>query len=225
MVLLFASSCLKLSLSTWNRTQLILSLNNNSSKFICSLKLLPSRCCHICFTIIFMCVYIYIYVCICVCIYMYLSWTQAHIYIYPEPKLIMKFKSIIQGTKSPSDNDTVTTSNQHFFILVNVSKCSVVPNGCNVFVIVGDHYQQTVSQLGHSSHKKENPDLKWWAFPGDASGKETTCQFRDSRVAVSIPGSGRSPGIGNGNPLQYSYLKNSIDKGACMKRGAPMLVI
>ena len=30
----------------------------------------------------------------------------------------------------------------------------------------------------------------------------------------SIPGSGRSPGRGNGNPLQYSYLKNSMDRGA-----------
>ena len=28
-----------------------------------------------------------------------------------------------------------------------------------------------------------------------------------------IPGSGRSPGDGNGNPLQYSYLKNSMDRG------------
>ena len=30
----------------------------------------------------------------------------------------------------------------------------------------------------------------------------------------SIPGSGRSPGGGNGNPLQYSCLKNSMDRGA-----------
>jgi len=29
----------------------------------------------------------------------------------------------------------------------------------------------------------------------------------------SIPGSGRSPGEGNGNPLQYSYLGNSMDRG------------
>lgn len=62
-----ASSCLKLSLSTWNHTQLILSLNNSSSKFICSLKLLPSRCCHIRFTIIFHIIYIF-----------FVSWTQAH---------------------------------------------------------------------------------------------------------------------------------------------------
>ena len=30
----------------------------------------------------------------------------------------------------------------------------------------------------------------------------------------SIPGSGRSPGEGNGNPLQYSYLENPMDRGA-----------
>jgi len=29
-----------------------------------------------------------------------------------------------------------------------------------------------------------------------------------------IPGPGRSPGEGNGNPLQYSYLENSMDRGA-----------
>ena len=36
----------------------------------------------------------------------------------------------------------------------------------------------------------------------------------DARDTVWIPGSGRSPGVGNGNPLQYSCLKNPIDRGA-----------
>ena len=36
----------------------------------------------------------------------------------------------------------------------------------------------------------------------------------DTRDMGSIPGSGRSPGGGNGNPLQYSCLKNSMDRGA-----------
>ena len=35
----------------------------------------------------------------------------------------------------------------------------------------------------------------------------------DIRDACSIPGSGRSPGGGHGNPLQYSFLKNPMDKG------------
>ena len=36
----------------------------------------------------------------------------------------------------------------------------------------------------------------------------------DLRDAGSIPGSGRSPGEGNGNPFQYSCLENSTDRGA-----------
>ena len=36
----------------------------------------------------------------------------------------------------------------------------------------------------------------------------------DTRNLGSIPGSGRSPGVGNGNPLQYSCLENSMDRGA-----------
>ena len=48
-------------------------------------------------------------------------------------------------------------------------------------------------------------------FPGGSVGKETTCNAGDSDL---IPGSGRSPGEGNGNLLQYSCLRNSVDKGA-----------
>ena len=36
----------------------------------------------------------------------------------------------------------------------------------------------------------------------------------DIRDSSSIPGSGRSPGKGNGNPLQYSFLENPMDRGA-----------
>ena len=36
----------------------------------------------------------------------------------------------------------------------------------------------------------------------------------DARDAGLIPGSGRSPGVGNGNSLQYSCLGNSMDRGA-----------
>ena len=36
----------------------------------------------------------------------------------------------------------------------------------------------------------------------------------DTRDVDSIPGSGRSPGEGKSNPLQYSWLENSMDRGA-----------
>ena len=42
-------------------------------------------------------------------------------------------------------------------------------------------------------------------------GKSSACNAGDPG---SIPGSGRSPGEGNGNPLQYSWLKNPMDRGA-----------
>ena len=45
-------------------------------------------------------------------------------------------------------------------------------------------------------------------YPGGTSGKEPACNGRDVRDAGSIPGLGRSPGVGNGNPLQYSCLEN-----------------
>ena len=51
-------------------------------------------------------------------------------------------------------------------------------------------------------------------FPGDSLGKESTSNAGDARVTGSIPGSGRSCGVGNGNPLQYSCLENSMDRGA-----------
>ena len=37
----------------------------------------------------------------------------------------------------------------------------------------------------------------------------------DIRDAGLIPGSGRSPGVGNASPLQYSSLENSMNRGAC----------
>ena len=48
-------------------------------------------------------------------------------------------------------------------------------------------------------------------FPGGSDGKESACSARDPG---SIPGSGRSPGEGKGNSLQYSCLENSMDRGA-----------
>ena len=48
-------------------------------------------------------------------------------------------------------------------------------------------------------------------FPGDSDGKESACNTGDLGL---IPASGRSPGEGNGNPLQYFCLENSMDWGA-----------
>ena len=51
-------------------------------------------------------------------------------------------------------------------------------------------------------------------FPSGSVVKNLPADAGDSRDAGSIPESGRSPGGGNGNPLQYSCLENTIDRGA-----------
>ena len=49
------------------------------------------------------------------------------------------------------------------------------------------------------------------AFPGGSVSKESACNVGEPG---SIPGLGRYPGEGNGNPLQYSCQENSMDRGA-----------
>ena len=48
-------------------------------------------------------------------------------------------------------------------------------------------------------------------FPGGSDGKESACSVGDLGL---IPESGRSPGEGHGNSLQYACLENSMDRGA-----------
>ena len=51
-------------------------------------------------------------------------------------------------------------------------------------------------------------ESKFMGFSGDSDGEASACNVGD---LGSIPGLGRSPGEGNGNPLQYSCLENPMD--------------
>ena len=53
-----------------------------------------------------------------------------------------------------------------------------------------------------------------WDFTHGASAQHPPANAEDSRDVGSVPGLGRSPGGGNGNPLQYSCLKNPMARGA-----------
>ena len=58
--------------------------------------------------------------------------------------------------------------------------------------------------------------VDWWFpkgrdFPGGSEGKESACSMGDPGLN---PGLERSPGEGNGNPVQYSCLENPMDRGA-----------
>jgi len=68
-----------------------------------------------------------------------------------------------------------------------------------VYFITWSYSGTTVNHLYHLS------------FPGGSDSKESA---RNSGDLSSIPWSGRAPSEGNGNPLQYSCLENSVDRGA-----------
>ena len=82
----------------------------------------------------------------------------------------------------------------------SVSKHTACSGG-RLFLIL-EHFLSTHSFKDFSGKK---------GFPGDSDGKVSACSAGDPG---SMPGSGRSPGEGNGNPLQYSCLENSIEEGA-----------
>ena len=64
----------------------------------------------------------------------------------------------------------------------------------------------------NNNNKKPQKNTKSFSgFPGHLDGKESACNVGDLGL---IPGSERSPGEGNGNPLQYSCLENSMEIGA-----------
>ena len=54
----------------------------------------------------------------------------------------------------------------------------------------------------------------FWGFPGGSVIKNPPVNAGDAGDVGSMPGSGRFPGGGNGNPLQYSCLGNPMDRGA-----------
>ena len=62
------------------------------------------------------------------------------------------------------------------------------------------------NELNHSEHQE-------WASQVAAVVKKPPANAGDVRDLGSIPGSGRSPGGGHGNPLQYSCLENPMDRG------------
>jgi len=63
-------------------------------------------------------------------------------------------------------------------------------------------------------------DLNWFlGFPGGAMVKNLPANTGNIRDVGSIPSSGRSSGEGNGYPLQYSCLKNPMDRGALWATG------
>ena len=76
--------------------------------------------------------------------------------------------------------------------------------------------QRHLQNTANTPHQPENQsDLrKRWGFPGGSVVKNLPANAGDARHVGSILGSGRSPGGGHGNPVQYSCLGNPMDRRA-----------
>jgi len=71
----------------------------------------------------------------------------------------------------------------------------------------------SVHRISRAFHDLWLNNANIWGLPGGSDGKESTCKAGDPSL---IPESGRSPGEGNGYPLQDSCLKNPMDREAWM---------
>ena len=81
-------------------------------------------------------------------------------------------------------------------------------------IMLSNEFQPSVGKA-QSTLQISNPGLGVYpGLPRWLNSKESACNAGDARDKGSVPGLGRSPGEMHGNPLQYSYLENSMDRGA-----------
>ena len=109
-----------------------------------------------------------------------------------------------------SPNLVISTST---FILLTLSRSGLVRGSAGWSLCGVPHWW---SQVGPHFL------FHWWkpgGFPGGSDGEKSTCSVGD---LVLIPGLGRSPGGGHGNPLQCSCLESPMDRGAWRATVEPM---
>ena len=63
-----------------------------------------------------------------------------------------------------------------------------------------------------TNNNNNNKNIHYWDFPGGRVVKYPPANAGDPRDRSLIPGMGRSPGVGNSNPRQYSCLENSMEE-------------
>ena len=73
--------------------------------------------------------------------------------------------------------------------------------------------EQGIQTFEHGWSPRSTESFLQLLYSFDSDGKESACNAGDVRDAGLIPGLGRSPGGGNGNPFQYSCLENPMDRG------------
>ena len=113
-------------------------------------------------------------------------------------------------TNSPTQAQLLTQVHTHGLTLIHPFTGMSCPQAYHEHIhqyLCRIHNKKTLSPLVEFS----TGTPLGWGFPGGSVCKEST--FNEGKPG-SIPGSGRSPGEGNSNPLQHSCLENSMDRGA-----------
>ena len=100
---------------------------------------------------------------------------------------------------------------QKYLGLDKEEKCPGELGSRNKRVLGGKKYYYVQSAVQIKVSRILSMPYRSSSFPGSSDGKESACNEGDPG---SIPGSGRSPGEGNGNPLQHSFLENPTDRRA-----------
>ena len=96
---------------------------------------------------------------------------------------------------------------EKWFILLTDTWTEMWEVGCNGRLVLTDiHYWLCIKQV-------TNENL-WWSFLGGSVVKNLPANAGDTGEGGLVPGSGRSPGEGNGNLFQYSCLNNPMDREA-----------
>ena len=128
-----------------------------------------------------------------------------------------KHKEVITKLLKSSDKETIFKITKEIYVQRN-KKISMTSEFLSEKKFKPEEKAMTL--LIYSKGKKANLEslnqslkvqhIESMGFPGGSNGKESACSAGDSGL---IPGSGRSPGEENGNPLQYPCLENPMGRG------------
>ena len=98
-----------------------------------------------------------------------------------------------------------------FLVLLNLFRFILWLKKWSVLVNIPWAFEKTICSAIGLNVLQMLVDIVVWGFPGGSEVKASASNAGDLGL---IPGLGRSPGEGNGNPLQYSCLENPMDGGA-----------
>ena len=142
---------------------------------------------------------------VCVFIWSHDKCLQAHLFLWRFTDIAYFYQLKVWDSLEPSKSISAIfpTAFAHFMFLVSHFGNSHISNFFSCYMCHSDLWSVIFDVA-----------IAIRGFPGGAVVKNLPANRGDTRDMGSISGWGRCPGEGNGNPLQYSCLENSIDKGA-----------